>query len=354
MAETPARLYLLAPVAESIADGLAPLRLLGTLARRDVTAFATGPAGIWSRLLAPRLGARVIHGALRESTETGPLTVHQLSADYGLPMMGPLRDLYGVIGGSVARSLAPRIYNKGFRALALPALCLPFSTAEFDVFWSELVERGLAELGVALRGVTVVTPHKETALATATLATDRAREAGAANSLVRAGHAWQGATTTSVHAPLAQAGIEPAGRTAAVVGCGGAGRSVAAELSRRGAAVTLVNRGTPRATYASELLGLPWTPLGEFAPGVFDLIVNATPLSAESPFDVSGLAQGTAVVDLPYRTDGDTALVVAARRRGLTAVDGRAVLATETGGQFELMTGQPMPPDAVGIAAGGG
>jgi 3-dehydroquinate dehydratase/shikimate dehydrogenase len=212
--ETPARLYLLAPVADSIADGLPPLRLLGSLARTDVTAlartdvtaFATGRAGTWSWLLAPRLGARVIYGSSRESTEAGPPMVHELSADYGLPMMGPLRDLYGVVGGSVARSLAPRIYNKGFRALALPALCLPFSTAEFDVFWSERVERGLAELGVALRGVTVVTPHKETVLATATLATDRAREAGAANSLVRARHAWQGATTTQITSGLSAAG----------------------------------------------------------------------------------------------------------------------------------------------------
>jgi 3-dehydroquinate dehydratase / shikimate dehydrogenase len=354
MARTPARLYLLAPVAESIADGLAPLRLLASLGRTDATAFATGPAGMWSRLLAPRLGARVVYGRLRQSTEPGLPTVDELRADYGLPMMGPLRDLYGIVGGSVASSLAPRIYNKGFRALGLHALCLPFATGEFDVFWSELVERGLAELGVALRGLTVVTPHKERALAAATLATDRAREAGAANSLIRAGRAWQGATTTTVVAPLARAGIDPAGRTAAVVGCGGAGRSVAAELRRRGTAVTLVNRGTPRGTYASELLGLPWRPLAEFAAAAFDLIVNATPLSAESPFDVARLAQGTAVVDLPYRTDGDTALVAAARRRGLTAVDGRAVLATETGGQFELMTGRPMPPDAVGIASGAG
>lgn len=95
----------------------------------------------------------------------------------------------------------------------------------------------------------------------------RPRDGGAANSLVRAGHAWQGATTTTVLAPLARACIDPAGRTAAVVGYSGAGRSVAAELRRRGAAVTLVNRGTPRATYASELLGLPWTPLAEFRAG---------------------------------------------------------------------------------------
>jgi 3-dehydroquinate dehydratase/shikimate dehydrogenase len=352
MAEVPARLYLLAPAAADVAHGLAPLQLLAGLGRSDVTAFATGPAGCWSRLLAPRLGARVIFGRLREGSDPGPVTVRRLSSDYGLPMMGRVRDLYGLVGGAVERSLAPRIYNKGFRALGLPALCLPFSVTDFGRFWSELVERGLPELGIAPRGLTVVTPHKEDALGVATLCMPGAREAGAANSLVRAGRSWQAATTTRVVDPLERAGIDPARRRAAIVGCGGAGRSVAAELRRHGADVTLVNRGAARGGYASELLGLPWMPLAEFRPGDFDLIVQATTLAGEAPFDPSAIVTGTVVIDLVYRDGEETALMAAVRERGFVALDGRSILANETGGQFELMTGQPMPPDAVGIASG--
>jgi 3-dehydroquinate dehydratase/shikimate dehydrogenase len=352
MAEVAARLYLLAPAATSAAHGLPPLQLLAGLGRSDVTAFATGPAGTWSRLLAPRLGARVVFGRLREGSGPGPMTVGRLASDYGLPMMGRLRDLYGIVGASVGNSLAPRIYNKGYRALGLPALCLPFSEPDFGRFWNELVERGLPELGIAPRGLTVVTPHKERALDAATLATVGAREAGAANSLVRAGHSWHAATTTRVLDPLGAEGIDPAGRRAAIVGCGGAGRAVASELHHAGAEVTLVNRGTPRGTYASEHLGLPWAPLAEFEPRDFDLIVHATTLVDESPFDPARVAPHAAVVDLVYRAGAETALIAAVRARGLVAIDGRRVLANETGGQFELMTGQPMPPDAVGIASG--
>jgi 3-dehydroquinate dehydratase/shikimate dehydrogenase len=351
MAEVPARLYLLAPAAATVADGLAPLQLLAELGRSDVTAFATGPAGTWSRLLAPRLGARVIYGRLRERPGPGPMSVNRLSSDYGLPMMGHLRDLYGIVGGSVAGSLAPRIYNKGFRALGLPAICLPFATADFSLFWNELVERGLPGLGIAPRGLTVVTPHKEEALELVTLSTVGARAAGAANSLVRAGHSWQGATTTRIAEPLETAGIDPAGQRAAIVGCGGAGRSVAAELDRAGADVTLINRGASRGEYASRLLGMPWMPLGEFAPEEFDVIVHATTLDAETPFETSRIAESAVVVDLVYRESGETALMTALRARGLRALDGRAVLAGETARQFELMTGQPMPPDSVAIAA---
>jgi 3-dehydroquinate dehydratase/shikimate dehydrogenase len=352
MTAVPARLYLLAPRAETAAGGLPPMKLLASLDRRDVTAFATGPAGVWSRLLAPRLGARLTFARLRESEGPGPMTLRRLSSDYGLPVMGRLRDLYGLVGGSVAPSLAPRIYNKGFRALGLPALCVPFAVSDFHRFWSELVEDGLPSLGIAPRGLTVVTPHKESALEVADLSTVGAREAGASNSLVRAGRGWQAATTTRVVDPLEAAGINPAGRRVAIVGCGGAGRSVAAELIRAGAEVTIVNRGARRGDYASELLRLPWVPLADFSPRPFDLIVHATTLSDESPFDVGAIEPGTAVVDLVYRDGSQTALIDAVRARGLTAIDGRRVLASETGGQFELMTGQPMPADAVGIASG--
>jgi 3-dehydroquinate dehydratase / shikimate dehydrogenase len=353
MAEHPARLYLLAPAASSVADGLAPLQLLADLRRNDVTAFATGSAGTWSRLLAPRLGARIVFGRLRDPGPDGPMTVARLVADFGLPVMSGLRDLYGIVGASVGASLAPRIYNKGFRALGLPALCVPFTESSFDHFWEELVQVGLPGLGIAPRGLTVVTPHKESALAAATLATPGARKAGAANSLVRAGHAWQAATTTRLLAPLEAAGIDPAGRRAAIVGCGGAGRSVAAELLRAGARVTLVNRGAERGVYASELLGLPWVPLPSFAPEEHDLIVQATTVADDPPFEVARARPGTTLVDLVYRDPGTTPLVTQARERGLLALDGRSVLAEETSRQFELMTGQPMPPDAVEIAAAG-
>ena len=58
------------------------------------------------------------------------------------------------------------------------------------------------------------------------------------------------------------------------------------------------------------------------------------------------------VADLAYIGDGVTALVAAAEQRGLMAIDGRKVLAAEAGAQFRLMTGKPLPPDAVRVALG--
>jgi 3-dehydroquinate dehydratase/shikimate dehydrogenase len=352
MAKVPAGLYLVAVEASTVADGLLPLALLKALGRADVTAFATGLAGGWTRLLAPRLGAPVIHASAPGGVQAGTLAVRRLREDYGYPAIWPLREIHGIVGGSEHHSLAPRILNTGFRALGMEALYVPFFPADFGAFWDELVSTGLPALGLPLRGLTVVRPHKEAALAVAETTGGRAGRAGAANCLVRDRGAWHAANTTGLIDLLTAAGVDPRGLSAAVVGCGGAGRSVAAELSAHGARVTLVNRGDPRGRFASHQLGLPWISLTDFRPRGLDLVVNATPMAREAPFEISELTRGSVVADLAYLAGTETALIEAARGHDLIAIDGRQVLAAETGSQFRLMTGRPLPPDAVNVALG--
>ncbi len=201
----------------------------------------------------------------------------------------------------------------------------------------------------------MVRPHKEAALSVATRASERALGAGAANLLVRNGKGWWADTTSSVVEPLRAAGLDPTHVAAAVVGCGGAGRSVAQELRDLAAAdVQLVNRSAHRGEYASRLLGLAWVPLAGFSPGGFDIVVNATPVVDEPVFSVDELSEHAVVVDLAYRPDSDTALIAAARARGHLTVDGRQVLLAEVARQFELFAEQPLPPEAVQVALGNG
>jgi 3-dehydroquinate dehydratase/shikimate dehydrogenase len=343
LSRTPARLYRLAVRTERPQAALGLLRWLRDLGRRDVTAFATGPAGTWTRLLAPRLGAPVAFGRLAGDADgSGELTMAQL-ADYGLPALPPLERTFGIMGRSVSRSLSPRLHNAAYRELGLPALYLPFQVDGFEAFWREAVA-GLEELGWPLRGLTVTSPHKEEALSLAGEASFLARQAGSANTLLRRGGAWRADTADAqgVVSVLARRRIPLAGREVAVVGCGGAGRAAAAGLLRAGARVTLVNRGHDRGHYASGLLGLPFVPLTKFRAGDFPLIVHATPLAAESPFPVADLRPGAVVVELVYGA-APTALMTATAAGGGVAIDGREVLSVEVRRQFRLMTGRRMP-----------
>jgi 3-dehydroquinate dehydratase/shikimate dehydrogenase len=353
----PAQLYLLAPAVDTCEQALSAMRLLAGLRRRDVTAFGTGPQGVWSRLLAPWLGAPVVYGRVTAEPDgshaggAGPRTavptVRQLVTDYPFPALPPIRRLYGIVGRTVENSLSPRLHNLGYRRRGLPSLFLPFSVpdqASFVTgFWPRM-PAGLDELGMPLRGLTVTAPHKEAALSLADSASPTARAAGSANALLRRNGRWRAETTdaSAAAALLRRANVTLQSRSAAVLGCGGAGRASAVALIARGAQVTLVNRGIRRGRLAARLLGVPFAPLASFAPAGSVLLVHATPIRADLPVDVDALADDAVVLDLVYGQD-ETALVAAARRRGLLVIDGWQVLAAEVADQFRLMTGRTLP-----------
>ncbi|MPZ27509.1 MAG: type I 3-dehydroquinate dehydratase [Micromonosporaceae bacterium] len=344
MVRTPAALYLLAPRAGSLPAALAPLRLLASLGRADVTAFGTGPAAAFSRVLAPWLGAPVVYGS-----PAGP-TVEQLVTDYPLPRLPRLESLYGIVGRSLQTSLFTRLVNAGFRELSLPSLFLPFlapDLVDFQTrFWPAIAAGSLDELGLPLRALTVAAPYKPAAFATAGLADPPARAAQAANLLLRDGtqeRRWRAGTTdgSAMLAALRDTG-PVAGVSAAVIGCGAAGRAAAYALSGAGARVTLVNRDASRGRSAAARLGLPFVPLAAFHPGRYAVLVHATPVDDRPPFDLDDTATAATVADFVCAAE-PTALVAAARERGLTTVDGQDVVTHEVAQQFQLMTGLPIP-----------
>ncbi len=367
LAVVESRYVKLVPVAETPGAALAPLELLSDLGRQDVVAFAGGAAGAWTRLLAPRLGSPMIYAAADDTPGApGQPRLDRLCEDYGLP--GPPPDegttrLFGIAGLPVGHSLSPRLHNGLYRRLGLDALYVAFEVERFGDFWLEVVESGiLGMLGVDLRGLTVTAPHKEIALAVAGAASPLAERLGSANTLVRHDQVWEAESTDpdGVVGPLQERGLKIAGRRAAVIGAGGAGRAAAFALRRSGAEVAIVNRTSEHGVRAAHRLGVAFLALGVFDPASFDLVVNATPLGGGEDgrlaFDPGKLAEGAVVVDMVYRREEPTPLVAAARQLGLDAVDGREVLLHQAPAQFEAMTGRPMSlaagAEILGLAAG--
>ena len=375
MAATPARYYKLIPAAVAPGDELAPLLLLHELGesagapREDVIAFASGPAGVWTRLLAPRLGAPVVFGAFPGDAPGAPgqPSVRRLIEDYGLPELPAAETLFGVVGRPVDHSLSPRLHNRAYRELGIPALYLAFHAEHFGEFWLEVVESGLLEaFGFPLRGLSVTTPFKEAALAVSGASSPRTAAIGAANTLVERDGVWEAESTDpeGVALPLRELGLDLDETEAAVVGAGGAGRAAVVGLKEAGARVTLFNRSVGRGRCAADALGVPYVPLDELAdarPERFRVVVHATSLGrgargdgAEAeplPFDPSLLAPDAVVVDLVY-ADRETPLLEAVRGSGRTAVDGREVLLSQALEQFRMMTGRELPVELAHEALG--
>src|SRR6185295_10759268 len=135
---------------------------------------------------------------------------------------------------------------------------------------------------------------------------------------------WQADTTDPdvIYMANRERSVEVKHKRAAVIGCGGAGRAIAAALVQSGAGVTLVNRGEERGNHAAELLSLPYLPLPEFDAEGFDIVVNATPVGRdtdEAPFDLERLNDDAVVIDLVYGSR-PTPLVSSTRAREQTVI----------------------------------
>ncbi|HEY2637188.1 MAG TPA: shikimate dehydrogenase, partial [Solirubrobacteraceae bacterium] len=230
----------------------------------------------------------------------------------------------GVLGWPVAHSRSPAMQNAALAELGLDDWAyqlLPVPPALF----AETV-RALTELG--FRGANVTIPHKEAALGVADEATERARAVGAANTLTFAGSRVL-ADNTDAPGVVSALPEPPAGRRALVLGAGGSARGVVWGLRDAGADEVLVwNRTPERARELARDLGARAVERAEPA----DLLVNCTAAGLDFdddpfkhlPVDADDLPGYSCVMDLVYGPR-DTALIAAARRRGVTVVDGLEV-----------------------------
>jgi shikimate dehydrogenase len=159
-------------------------------------------------------------------------------------------------------------------------------------------------------------------------------------------------------AALREAGIDPRGRRAVVVGAGGAARAVVLALAAEGVdEVTVVNRTPAKAEAAAALAGA----VGRVGPleAIADagLVVNATsvgmagtPAAGGTPIRPELLREGQVVVDLVYNPMR-TPLLTAAEAAGATAVGGLGMLVHQAALAFERWTGVSAPLDAMRAAA---
>lgn len=212
--------------------------------------------------------------------------------------------------------------------------------------------RALPRAGFA--GINVTIPHKEAALALADTATPTARAVGAANTLsFDAATGAIHAHNTDVEGLLEAIPPEhhPAGRTALVLGAGGAARAAVYALIAAGAADVAVHNRTPERArrLVAELGGRVVERPHEAA-----LIVNATSVGLGGvkamPLGADEVAAGSCVVDMVY-SETDTALIEKARARGATAVDGLMVLVAQGAASLEGWTGRPAPRETMRAAA---
>jgi shikimate dehydrogenase len=286
----------------------------------------------------------------------------------------------GLLGWPVAHSVSPAMQNAAFRALGLPWRyeLVPTPPAALAVTLASLEGQGF-------RGANLTIPHKEAIMAHLDQVGAEARAIGAVNTLLECDGAWLGTNTDAAGflAALRQAGFEPAGRRALVLGAGGAARAVVHALGQVGCTCLVYNRSVERARRLAGALPAAAGPPGmagkvatsealaaegvtanatvvDALPGLdpdgLDLLVNATPVgqwpqTEASPWpEALALPSHWTVFDLVYNPV-ETRLLARARAAGARPVGGLEMLVHQGALALRLWTGREAPLEVMRSAA---
>lgn len=257
-----------------------------------------------------------------------------------MPILSGMARAAGIAGWPVAHSRSPRVHGFWLQRYGIDGayVPLPVRPGHFDT-----AMHGLAAAGFA--GANVTIPHKLEAFALCDEMDDAAHRIGAVNTLVFRDGRIKGSNTDGFGfiANLRDHQVDPAAGPALVLGAGGAARAVVAGLAALGVPVTVANRSPARAeALAAEFSGVrveAWDLRSEVLRD-HSLVVNATSLGMSGHGELNlGLSHPALVVaDLVY-VPLETALLRAARHRGLRVVDGLGMLLHQARPGFEAWFG---------------
>lgn len=258
-----------------------------------------------------------------------------------------------LLGNPVAHSLSPVMQNAAMLAAGVDGVYFGLRCESADV---PTLIRALALSG---GGGNVTIPHKGTAVTAVDNATEAVAATGACNTFWgEDGRVCGDNTDVAGFESAARhlvGGIE--GARVCVLGAGGAARAVVhAVLRAEGSCLVLARSPDSlrrlEASFRDSARLCTGTVPAMARSDSFDLLVNGTPVGLDGdslPVDLGLFTHLGAVIDLVYRAGG-TPLTAEARRRGIAACDGIAMLVAQGAASFERWWQRPAPLDAMRAA----
>ena len=266
-----------------------------------------------------------------------------------------MSDRYCVFGNPIGHSLSPAIHA-AFAAQCRQDLIYEAILAPRDGF-VDAVRSFVAGSG---RGANVTVPFKEEACLLANRLTDRAKVAGAVNTLVFDGAGMLGDNTDGyglLRDLTLNLGYQVAGKRVLLLGAGGAARGVIGPLlDTRPAALVVANRTADRARDLAQRLPVTASLRGcdyaELAGRSFDLVINATSASLGGqlpPLPKGIFAADSLAYDMMYG-QGQTPFLVFAGSQGVARLaDGLGMLVEQAAEAFRIWRG--IRPDTKPVMA---
>ncbi|MDR0906615.1 MAG: shikimate dehydrogenase [Oscillospiraceae bacterium] len=244
-----------------------------------------------------------------------------------------------VIGSPVAHSKSPAIHTK-FAA----DLGLDYTYEAVEVTAETLADFVSRAKAGEFAGFNVTMPLKEAIIPHLAAIDGAAKACGSVNTVVVRGGELHGYSTDGVGtvAALREQISDLRGKSALILGTGGAAKAAAFALNEAGCTVTALSRRAELPRIAGAVTR-PWAELATLAASAY-VIINATPqgMHGNVEFDdfnwLQQVKNETIVFDFVYNPIETTFLVTAKSHR-LTTIGGLRLLLLQAAASFELFTG---------------
>jgi shikimate dehydrogenase len=266
----------------------------------------------------------------------------------------PLQDVVCCLGQPVAGNPTQYMMDKAFAAAGLEDW--KYLTCEVPPEKLADAMAGIRALG--FKGANFTIPHKVAVIPYLDILSPAAELAGAVNCVNRVGDKLHGdnADGKGFYQSLRET-CDPAGLNVALLGAGGAARSIAVELALAGVnEITIVNRSPKRGQALVDLLLAKTNVKSQFVPltgnySITDntaIFINATSIglgseSARIPVEVQSFRPELIVADVVFNPP-QTWLIRTAAEHGCRTIDGLGMLVNQAVLCFKIWTGRN--PDA--------
>lgn len=272
----------------------------------------------------------------------------------GTPLARRRAVLIGLIGEGVTPSLSPPMHEAEGARHGMNYVYRTIDLAPDEGTTASLRTLLDAARRLGFNGLNITHPVKQAIIPLLDELSDSARAVGAVNTVVftDAGTMGHNTDVTGFAAALKDAFGDEELRRVVLFGTGGAGSAVATALAQDPIGeLVLIDQVRERAEgLADQVRALTTATVRAGAVGDLpaliahtDLIINATPVGMAAhpgtPFDTALLPDGIRVADIVYRP-ADTALLQAARARGIRAMSGLGMAMHQAADAFEIFTGE--------------
>ena len=343
MSKYPADFYKVVSTATNLHDNVVMMKFLqANSAKHEMAGLCMGEQGIISRVLGVRAGSIFTFASATRGEETAPgqVPAGELRDVYRIDTVDQATQVYGVVGDPISHSLSPVMMNAAFRRETVNAVYLTLHAKSLKDLLACVHE-------IPIRGLSVTMPYKQAILEVLENSDALTKQIGACNTVVRgAGGQLYGFNTdvAGIVVPLEQR-LHLAGARILIVGAGGAARAGAYGLKAKGAEVFITNRTAEKGQALARQAKAKYLKRADVAKQQFDVIINATPVGMnggkQMPLEEKEL-NAKYIFDLVYNP-AETALIKAARAKGIPVIPGLEMFVQQGARQFEIWTGKPAP-----------